>query len=101
MLLVIGGQICLQYVNWTQGCGESKDCENVPIYWKYGPAVVNATLIFIFGYIYKILSGNLVERENHRYVTKFENSMINKVYLFQFVNTYISNFVAIAYNQNF
>jgi len=27
--------------------------------------------------------------------------MINKIYMFQFVNTYISNFVAISYNQNY
>ena len=27
--------------------------------------------------------------------------MINKIYIFQFVNNYISNFVAIVYYQNF
>ena len=39
-----------------------------------------------------------MDNENHRYVSSHENSMINKVYMFQFVNTYISNFVIIIYN---
>jgi len=47
------------------------------------------------------LSGKLVDNENHRYVSSYENSLINKIYMFQFVNTYISNFVAVCYNQNF
>ena len=27
--------------------------------------------------------------------------MVNKIYMFNFINTYIGNFVAIVYNQNF
>ena len=34
-------------------------------------------------------------------MTSLENSMINKTYMFQFVNLYISNFVYIFYHQNF
>ena len=51
--------------------------------------------------IYKRLSTYLNIEENHRYVSSYENSLINKTYMFQFVNTYIGNFVAIIYNQNF
>ena len=43
----------------------------------------------------------LVTKENHRYVGSLENSMINKTYIFQFVNTYISNFVYIFFDQDF
>ena len=39
--------------------------------------------------------------ENHRYVGSMEDSMINKTYIFQFVNTYISNFVYIFFDQDF
>ena len=53
----------------------------------------------MFGSIYGTVSGKLVRNENHRYVSGFENSMINKIYMFQFVNTYIGNFFAIIYTQ--
>jgi len=43
----------------------------------------------------------LVMTENHRYVGSMEDSMINKTYIFQFVNTYISNFVYIFFDQDF
>lgn len=75
--------------------------KKIPIYWKYIPAVINALLIIIFGKIYKWLSNKLVLAENHRYEQDFENSIAGKTYMFQFVNTYISNFVVICYNQNF
>lgn len=51
--------------------------------------------------MYKIISMKLVTRENHRYVGSLEDSMINKTYIFQFVNTYISNFVCIFFDQDF
>ena len=73
----------------------------MPLAWRYLPGIINAILIIIFGQIYTRLSKRLVDNENHRYVSSHENSMINKIYMFQFVNTYISNFVAIIYNQNF
>ena len=79
----------------------SENEEDQPFFWKYIPAVINALLIGIFGVVYTKLSYKMVANENHRYVQGQENSMINKIYMFQFINTYISNFVAILYNQNF
>ena len=73
----------------------------MPASWKYIPSVINALLIITFGFVYKRLCHYLVLKENHRYFSSFENSMINKIYMFQFVNNYISNFVIIFYNQNF
>ena len=81
--------------------GEDSEVTTVPVAWKYLPGVINSVLIIIFGIIYKSLSVYLTKGENHRYVSSFENSLINKTYMFQFVNTYISNFVLIIYNQNF
>ena len=77
------------------------ESQKVPIYWKYLPAVINAMLIIVFGKIYKWLALKLVVYENHRYESDFENSIANKTYMFNFINTYISNFVVICYNQNF
>lgn len=101
MFLVIGAQILLQWVNWEMGSSNDSVKKAVPIYWKYIPGVINTVLIIIFGKIYVNISNRLVKAENHRYVSGFENSMINKIYMFQFVNTYIGNFVAIIYNQKF
>jgi len=105
MSLVIGAQIALQWVKWEVGDANtengSEDSKNVPLAWKYLPGVINSCLIILFGQIYIRLSRWLVFSENHRYVSSFENSMINKIYMFQFVNTYISNFVAVLYNQNY
>ena len=67
----------------------------------YVPAFINVLLIGLFGRIYKFLAFKLVYRENHRYEHKLENSLINKFYMFQFVNTYISFFVFIFYHQSF
>ena len=111
MAVVVGAQILLQWVKWEVGgandtdpentTGADNEARNVPIAWRYLPGIINSVLIIIFGYLYKWLSQRLVDNENHRYVSSHENSLINKIYMFQFVNTYISNFVAIAYNQNF
>lgn len=78
-----------------------KSENEVPIYWKYLPSAINAILIVAFGLLYRWLSKKLVANENHRFYSGIENSLINKTYLFEFVNTYISNFVAIFYNQSF
>ena len=99
MTLVISGQVALQYVNWT--VAQKYIDSEVPSAYKYAPGIINSVLIIVFGAIYKSLSKWLVDNENHRYISGYENSMINKTYMFQFVNVYIGNYVAICYNQNF
>lgn len=94
----------MQWLNWTVAKADAEtddEAAKTPSYYRYIPAVVNSILIIVFGLIYKRLSDFLVLNENHRYTADFENSTINKAYMFAFVNTYISNFVAIIYNQNF
>lgn len=101
MACIVGAQVLLQWVNWEKGSANSDETKKVPAYWKYMPGVINSILIIYFGKLYVKLSQWLVLNENNRYVSGFENSMINKIYMVQFVNTYIGNFVAIGYNQNF
>lgn len=55
-------------------------------------SIVNAVQIQIFNAIYSLLADALTERENHRTDTAFEDSMIAKLFLFQFVNSYASFF---------
>lgn len=66
------------------------------MYLKFTPSLVNVILIVIYGAIYKVVATKLVENENHRYETTHEDSLINKMYQFQFINSYISNYI-IAY----
>lgn len=77
------------------------DLEEQSPYLKYVPSFVNVCLIIIFGQIYTRVSHWLVAQENHRFVFEQEDSLINKIYMFQFVNTYISNFICIFYYQSF
>ena len=88
-------------MNWEIGNNNDDKSQKVPIYWKYIPGLINSILIIVFGKIYNKVTKKIVVSENHRYESSFENSMINKTYMFNFINTYIGNFVAIVYNQNF
>lgn len=50
MLVVIGAQIGLQWINWETGSSHSEDgTNNVPMYLKYLPGVINSILIIVFG----------------------------------------------------
>lgn len=55
-------------------------------------SVVNALQIQFLNALYGFLANELSERENHRTDTQFEDSMIAKIFLFQFVNSYASFF---------
>lgn len=63
---------------------------------KFTPSIVNVVLIVVYGLAYKAIAAKLVDAENHRYQQTYEDSLINKMYMFQFINSYISNYI-IAY----
>lgn len=94
ILAVIVTQIGMKI--WQQSNIDEYGKEKIPIYLQYTPAMINVGLIFIYGALYKVVAKILVDRENHRYQQTYEDSLINKMYMFQFVNSYISNYI-IAY----
>jgi hypothetical protein len=55
-------------------------------------SIANAVQIQVMNMVYSFLANALSERENHRTDTQFEDSMITKIFLFQFVNSYASFF---------
>ncbi|CAM9259913.1 unnamed protein product, partial [Ectocarpus fasciculatus] len=55
-------------------------------------SILNAAQIQIFNFLYTIVADALTERENHRTDTEFEDAMIQKLFVFQFVNSYSSFF---------
>lgn len=55
-------------------------------------SILNAVQIQVMNYIYTFIATALSENERHRTQTQFEDSMIAKIFLFQFVNSYASFF---------
>lgn len=63
-------------------------------------SLINAGQIQLFNVLYGYLADFLTEFENHRTETLFENYLIGKLFLFQFVNSYAS-FFYLAFIANF
>lgn len=61
-------------------------------YATYGTAIANAIQILIFNVIYTKLAKYLTDLENHKTQVKYENSLIVKTFVFQFVNAFNSLF---------
>ena len=55
-------------------------------------SILNAVQIQVANAIYSFIANALSEQENHRTATQFEDSMITKIFLFQFINSYASFF---------
>jgi hypothetical protein len=55
-------------------------------------SVMNSVQITVFNIIYSKIADFLTDRENHRTDTTYEDSMIAKLFMFQFVNSYTSFF---------
>jgi hypothetical protein len=53
-------------------------------------SVLNAIQIQIMNFVYSFIAKALADYENHRTDTQYEDSMIIKLFLFQFVNSYAS-----------
>lgn len=56
------------------------------------PSILNAFSIFVLGRFYDFLAVKLTDWENHRTQTKYDDSLIIKLFVFQFVNNYSSCF---------
>ena len=64
-------------------------------------SVVNVVQIQIMNFTYNFLVTELTNRENHRTETDYEDSMITKLFVFQFVNSYASFFYLAFFAQYF
>nr|CAH8830177.1 unnamed protein product [Trichobilharzia regenti] len=65
---------------------------NAEIYATLSAAVVNLILIMCLGKVYETLAYKMTHWEMHRTQSEFDNQLIFKVFLFQFVNFYSSIF---------
>ena len=66
-----------------------------------GPSILNALLIIIFGGLYKNLSFYITGKENYQYSNDHSQSLIKKLYIFAFVNSYYSPFFVAFTTQKF
>jgi Calcium-activated chloride channel len=55
-------------------------------------SIVNALQIQISNFAYSFIATSLTDYENHRTDTEYEDSMVIKIFIFQFVNSYGSMF---------
>lgn len=53
-------------------------------------SALNSLQITVFNMVYGYVARKLTNRENHRTITQYEDSMIAKLFVFQFVNSYTS-----------
>ncbi|CAH8457624.1 unnamed protein product [Schistosoma rodhaini] len=65
---------------------------NAEIYATLSAAIVNLILIMCLGKVYETLAYKMTQWEMHRTQSEFDNQLIFKVFLFQFVNFYSSIF---------
>eukprot|EP01048_Picozoa_sp_COSAG05_P015979 COSAG05_NODE_1997_length_3729_cov_2.409091_1_plen_341_part_10 len=63
-------------------------------------AALNLSIITSYGVVFEAMAEALVEWENHRSESQHDNSVVSKVFLFQFVNNYFVLFY-IAYMREF
>ena len=65
-------------------------------------AVANGITIMVFNKLYGYVSVKLNDWENHRTETEYEDHLIAKTFLFQFINSYSSLFyIAFFKNKSF
>ncbi|GAA53962.1 anoctamin-7 [Clonorchis sinensis] len=69
---------------------------NAGIYASMSGALVNLVVIMCLGKVYEKLAHKMTEWEMHRTQSEFDNQLIFKVFLFQFINFY-SSIVYIAF----
>lgn len=65
-----------------------------------GLSLVNAVQIQVLNYLYGNLAISLTSAENHRTDTEHEDSLIAKLFMFQFINSYTSFFYIAFIKQN-
>jgi hypothetical protein len=64
------------------------------------PGIINAVVIGILNVLYGYLARGLNDWENHRTQTDYDDQLIAKTFLFQFINSYISLFYIAYFKSN-
>jgi hypothetical protein len=70
-------------------------------YDSIGASVISAVIIIVLGEFYEYLAVSMANWENHRFQDQYQDSLISKFFVFQFVNSNIALFFIAFYVQNF
>ncbi|KAK9876156.1 hypothetical protein WA026_011272 [Henosepilachna vigintioctopunctata] len=89
--------VSLQIQDWWDGFLRSR---NFPLWLGYLPKIMLAIVISLMDDAYFKVAIWLNDKENYRLETKYENHLIGKVALFQFVNSFLSLFYIAFYLQD-
>ncbi|KAJ5079890.1 ngep-related [Anaeramoeba ignava] len=79
---------CSIRINWDKLTGKKQSTGK-----KYGTGIATGVVIFVLDFIYRKLVDKLNDYENHQTETSYQNSLIIKIFMFQFVNSFSSLFV--------
>ena len=61
----------------------------------------NAVAVILFGKLNMKVCKWLTKDENYKYSNEHEDALINKIYYFNFINAYISNYLLAYWSNNF
>mmetsp|Transcript_32767 Transcript_32767/g.47312 ORF Transcript_32767/g.47312 Transcript_32767/m.47312 type:complete len:789 (-) Transcript_32767:186-2552(-) len=89
MIVVIA---CVSLIFYLQYVVRTKTPESSQSYAGLGVSILSAVQIIVLGYYYNDLAIYLNDNENHRTDTEYEDSLIGKIFVFSFVNSYASLF---------
>ncbi|KAJ3636562.1 hypothetical protein MTP99_000095 [Tenebrio molitor] len=89
--------VSLQIQDWWDGLLSAK---GLPMWLGYLPKIMLAVVISLMDEAYFKIAIWLNDKENYRLETKYENHLIGKVALFQFVNSFLSLFYIAFYLQD-
>ncbi|XP_045215850.2 anoctamin-8-like isoform X2 [Mercenaria mercenaria] len=82
---------------WVNGLVKSED---IPSFCQFLPKILLAVSIGVLDEIYKKIATWLNDQENYRMDESYENNLIVKLVLFQFVNSFLSLFYIAFYLQD-
>ncbi|XP_015837199.1 anoctamin-8 isoform X2 [Tribolium castaneum] len=89
--------VSLQIQDWWDGLLSAR---GLPMWLGYLPKIMLAVVISLMDEAYFKIAIWLNDKENYRLETKYENHLIGKVALFQFVNSFLSLFYIAFYLQD-
>lgn len=67
----------------------------------YAVTTVYSIIVVLFGMAYKKLARHQTERENYRYQTDFDNALINRLFVFNFLNFYVPMLLVAFYRRSY
>jgi len=83
----VGSEMATMDKLMNHPCGNYRQKQN-----QYLSSFLNLLIIQSFGQIYEMITGWLNEKENHRTEAEYQNALVIKNFVFQFVNNYFMLF---------